>query len=634
MLKNVASKLPRGLSLSQEVWASRHRFMVRVALLHIPFLFAVGLITGEEAVHVFLEVGLVGALVAIGQTRKTEFARSMFISLALLSSSGLLVHFTNGLIESHFHFFVALPLVALYQDWRPFLTAIVYVAFHHGIVGYISPTEVYNHPAAIADPIKWALIHALYVLALVAVLIFYWNFAERSQLALENSRASLQRANRMLRAVTACNDAVIRATNEAELLGEVCRIVVETGDYKMAWVGYADEKTGTIEPVAVGGFDEGYIAGLRLRWSEDGPGQGPSGRAVHMREPVVVPDIVSDPAFAVARSEALKRGYRSLVTVPLVHDQDLWGVLAVYSGESGAFDAEGVKTLQRFADDLAYGIAALRTRELQRAAEDRLRQTVQSKDDLIATIAHELRTPLTAVIGFADVLLDRARSLSPDELDDVIQVIADEGMDLSYIVDDLLVAAKTEAGTLQLIRVRVDLRAQTAQVLERWAPAAISHVEFVGEPAYAMGDPARVRQIIRNLITNALRYGGERVRVEAVTRSESATVSVKDDGPGVSPDEQDSIFQPYQRSKAAPGMTASMGLGLTISRQLARLMGGDLTYRREAGETVFELTLPMADTGRNESSYDAEHQNSSDGPSGQRISDVEAARATSAASAN
>lgn len=317
---------------------------------------------------------------------------------------------------------------------------------------------------------------------------------------------------------------------------------------------------------------------------------------MHTRRPVVVPDIAGDPSFRIWQREALERGYRSMLAVPFAHGQDVLGVLAVYASETGVFDGARVKTLEAFATELGYGISALRSREFQREAEARLRKSLRSKDELIATIAHELRTPLTSVIGFAEVLLDQGPKLSKEELQDLIQVIADEGTDLANIVDDLLVAAKAEAGTLHLTLVRVDLRAQAAQVLERWEPERINHVQFDGTPVHASGDPARVRQILRNLISNALRYGGDRVGLEVTCQSGWGVVRVRDNGSGVSPQERETIFQPYRRSQAAPGLTASMGLGLTISRRLARLMGGDVTYRRESDESIFELTLPLNTT--------------------------------------
>jgi signal transduction histidine kinase len=592
MVTALVSLLPRGVALPTSVWSARHRFMLRVAGLQVPFLLVVGLANHSSPIHVLVETALIGLLVAAGLVSRRRLGQAMFTSLALLSSSATLVHLTDGLIESHFHFFVTLPLIALYQDWRPFLSSVVFVAAHHGIAGYLSPTDVFNHPAALASPIKWAFIHAGYVLSLVAVLVFQWRSAERSQMALRDSEASLQRANRILRAVSECSDALVRATDEGGLLKEVCRIVVARGDYTMCWAGLANAETGSIRPVATGGLDDSYVQSLPLLWLGEGRGDGPAVRAVRTRSPVTVADIATDPNFEPWRERALERGYRSMIAVPFEYGDAVLGLLAVYAGETAAFDEAGVTTLQRFADDLAYGIAALRNRDQRQAAERKLRETLRSKDELIATIAHELRTPLTSVVGFASLLRDEGATLSAEDRAELIHIVADEGMDLSNIVDDLLVAAKVEAGTLRLSSVGVDLRGQAAQVLERWEPEAISHVEFTGSSVRTLGDPARVRQILRNLISNALRYGGRQVRVEVTADEQFARVTVRDDGPGVGEGDSEAIFEPYQRGNNAPGLTASMGLGLTISRQLARLMNGDLTYRRQADETVFELTLP------------------------------------------
>ncbi|HUF94528.1 MAG TPA: hypothetical protein VMO52_00445, partial [Acidimicrobiia bacterium] len=180
----IASELPHGIALAEGAWGSRHRFMVRLAMLHVPILLFVGVTNGEELIHVAGEVSLIAVFSVAGLLAATRAWQATSTSVALLLSSSLLVHFTDGLVESHFHFFVILPLIALYQDWRPFLTAIGFVAFHHGIVGYFSPNTVYNHPAAIANPVLWAFIHAGYILALVVVLIFHWRSAERSEAAM------------------------------------------------------------------------------------------------------------------------------------------------------------------------------------------------------------------------------------------------------------------------------------------------------------------------------------------------------------------------------------------------------------------------------------------------------------------
>lgn len=228
-----------------------------------------------------------------------------------------------------------------------------------------------------------------------------------------------------------------------------------------------------------------------------------------------------------------------------------------------------------------------------KARESALETLVRSKDELIASISHEMRTPLTAVLGFAQILREEASGLSAEERAEMLKSIVEEGTDLTNIVDDLLVAAKAEAGTLAVLSVPVDLRAQTAQVLAAWSQQeVVEHIEVTGLSVTAMGDHARVRQILRNLISNALYYGGSRIRISLSADDSTARVAVSDDGPGIPPEERERIFEAYQRSHHTPGLTASMGLGLTISRQLARLMGGDLTHSRQDGETTFELVLP------------------------------------------
>jgi len=403
----------------------------------------------------------------------------------------------------------------------------------------------------------------------------------------------LQRTNRLLRAVLECSDALIRARDEDVLLEEVCRIVVEVGGFVQAWVGFAQgDEVRSITPVAQWGYDDEYLQNLKITWDESNRGRGPMGRAIRTLAPAAVENIATDPDYEPWRAEAMQRGCRSALAIPLVLGDELLGGIIVYASVPWAFDALEVEILQRFAGYLAYGIVALRTQAKQQAAESQLRDSLRSKEQLIASISHEMRTPLTAVVGFADLLQNPDSGLSAEERADLIRSIAEEGLDLTNIVEDLLTAAKAEAGTLTVVRVPVDLRANAAQVLEtltRYQP-----IELIGSAVRVAGDPGRVRQILRNLISNALRYGGDEIWINVID-DPSPRVQVRDNGHGIHGDERDRIFDPYQRAHDAPGLTSSMGLGLTISRSLARLMGGDLTYRYEGGESIFELLLPRLD---------------------------------------
>jgi signal transduction histidine kinase len=228
-------------------------------------------------------------------------------------------------------------------------------------------------------------------------------------------------------------------------------------------------------------------------------------------------------------------------------------------------------------------------------ARERLRNLLRSKDELIGSISHELRTPLTAVIGYGQMLHQDDSGFSAEERAEMIRTILEESLDLANIVDDLLVAAMAEAGTLRVVTASVDLRAQTAQVLEILPSERVGHIELTGASGRAVGDPARVRQVLRNLISNALRYGGDTIRVSVSSDDSTVRVAVSDNGPGIPTEERERIFESYKRATQAPGLTDSLGLGLSISRKLARLMDGDLTYRHHHGESIFELLLPKAE---------------------------------------
>lgn len=222
-----------------------------------------------------------------------------------------------------------------------------------------------------------------------------------------------------------------------------------------------------------------------------------------------------------------------------------------------------------------------------------LTEVLDAKDQFIASVSHELRTPLTGVLGFAEVLRDQAARLSPDERAEMAAAIADEASDLAAIIDDLLVMGRAEHGTLTVVAVPVDLRAQATQVLEALNLAGEIPVEATRPDARAVADPGRVRQIIRNLVTNAVAYGGPNIRVVIEPVGGMLAVKVIDDGAGIPPEHSEKIFQPYYHSHATAGRPDSIGLGLSVSRMLAQRMGGDLSHRLVDGETIFQLTLPV-----------------------------------------
>lgn len=264
-----------------------------------------------------------------------------------------------------------------------------------------------------------------------------------------------------------------------------------------------------------------------------------------------------------------------------------WAIDEVTLVSLVAVAALGVFSWRRWQESLR--IIARHEATLQRLATTE--GEVASKDRLIRAVSHELRTPLTAMLGYAELLGEKGSAgLDRDEM---VATILRQGRDLSDIVEDLITRAQSEANLIRVAEVPVRLRANTAQVLEGWPPTELPGVTVTGEAPVAIGDPARVRQIVRNLITNAIRYGEPPMEIALGGDGRTAWLRLFDSGPGVPEDEADRIFDPYH-GVAATRSHASLGLGLAISRELARLMGGDLIYRRDGGRTMFELSLRAA----------------------------------------
>jgi PAS domain S-box-containing protein len=181
---------------------------------------------------------------------------------------------------------------------------------------------------------------------------------------------TLLRLNRTLAAHSASAQALIRATDEASYLTEVCRIVVEDCGHSMVWIGYKEEDDDkSIRPVASAGFDEGYLGTLKLTWADGERGRGPTGTTVRTGRPTSCRNMLTDPAFAPWRDEALRRGYASSVAAPLLQNGTAFGALTIYSSEPDSFADDEVKLLADLSDDLALGIATLRLRTAHGEAE-------------------------------------------------------------------------------------------------------------------------------------------------------------------------------------------------------------------------------------------------------------------------
>ena len=203
--------LPGGQGLPVAVWERRQRGIVVLLWVHAGALAAMGVVRGYGLVHSVLEGGIVAALALLAmQPHGSVRLRSATATLGLISSSAILVHLSGGVVESHFHFFAMIGIITLYQDWVPFGLAIAYVAVHHGIASTMFPTSVFNHYAALNNPWKWAVIHAVFVLGASAANLYAWRFNEEAAAETEAYRARAEEGERRRQAALEINDNIVQ----------------------------------------------------------------------------------------------------------------------------------------------------------------------------------------------------------------------------------------------------------------------------------------------------------------------------------------------------------------------------------------------------------------------------------------
>jgi PAS domain S-box-containing protein len=211
------------------------------------------------------------------------------------------------------------------------------------------------------------------------------------------SECSLSRTNRALRTLSAGNEALFRAVSESELFKDMCRVVVESGGYRMAWIGIPQpDAEKSVLPVAWAGEDTGRLRPvLRLSWGDGPLGQGTTGRAIRSGEPEATQDVTNDPNTAPWREVATEAGVASAITLPLKNGSDVFAALMIYAGEPHAFDDEEMSLLCELADDLSYGVRALRNRIEHEELSQRWRTSLEATVVAIASTV-ELRDPYTS----------------------------------------------------------------------------------------------------------------------------------------------------------------------------------------------------------------------------------------------
>ena len=241
------------------------------------------------------------------------------------------------------------------------------------------------------DEVIWMLVNAdpeYDVAGEIALVIV--SFVDITQQKRDEQR--LHRLNRELRAVGICNQVLVRAVDEQAMLDDICRIICDEAGYRMAWVGYAEnDEARTVRPVSWGGAELGYLTDARITWADSEHGSGPSGTAIRTGETDCIQDLALEPKASRWREQALQRGYRSSIALPMKDEAGhTFGALAVYATTANDFTPDEIRLLEEMSGNLAFGILFLRARKERELAEEALHRLTAELEQRVAERTAEL----------------------------------------------------------------------------------------------------------------------------------------------------------------------------------------------------------------------------------------------------
>ena len=434
-----------------------------------------------------------------------------------------------------------------------------------------------------------------------------------------NAEESLLRSNRALRALSACNQALVRETDEKRFVAEVCRIIVEISGYCAAWVDY-------VEPGQADGLRR--VADAHLQSGDDIADN--MARIQQRLGQAAIDSVLAGKGLSIHRNLVMKEDLPvfSVLLLPLSIDQEqaVKGILTIVSSLAADFNGHEVTLLTDLADDLAFGIDTLRTREEHEHLQNQLLQArkMEAVGQLSGGIAHDFNNMLSSILGYAGLALERPDDLADSELDEYLQEVIRAGERARDVIGKMLSFSRARKGQAECIEVR-PIICETIKMLRFTLPASIVLDVDPGDESLAANiDPVQLQQIIMNLSINArdamrnkgvlnivaraLTVAGRDGRLECQSCRETISpgdyidLSVRDTGGGIDQELLDRIFDPFFTTK---DIGKGTGMGLSVVHGIVHEAAGHILVESVRGEGMaFRILLPASAGGGDEPATD------------------------------
>jgi signal transduction histidine kinase len=434
------------------------------------------------------------------------------------------------------------------------------------------------------------------------------TFADQAVIAIENVRLfkeleartdSLARSVAQLTALSEVGQALSSTLDLETVLKTIAARAIELSGQDAGVIYEYDPSTEGFELRATQNFDAQSVAGLR--GAAIRKGEGAVGTCVVTREPTQVPDTYAPDYPARLRDILDLGGFRAVLAVPLLREDQIIGALMVIRRTPGPFSADVVQLLETFASQSALAIQNAR---LFREIADKGRQlevASRHKSDFLASMSHELRTPLNAILGFIELILDQIYGEVPADLQEPLADIQASGKHLLRLINNVLDLAKIEAGRMELALTDYSVQDTVERVHQTLRPlAADKGLEFLAtvppDLPFAHGDPGRITQCLMNLAGNSLKFTkAGKVEISVEQQGGQLVFRVADTGIGIAPDKIDSLFTEFKQTDATiAGEYGGTGLGLSISRKFVEMHGGRIWVESELGHgSTFIFELPL-----------------------------------------